>query len=86
MIISDSRFPTPPPSVLAFANGPVSIPLTNDYMFRACLQKNNKALKGLISSLMHLPVNEIASVEIANPIELGESISDKTFFLDVRIV
>lgn len=86
MIISDSRYPTPPSSVLAFAKGPVSIPLTNDYLFRACLQKNNRALKGLISALMHLPVNEISSVEITNPIELGESISDKTFFLDIRIL
>lgn len=86
MIISDSRFPTPPSSVLAFAKGPVPIPLTNDYLFRACLQKNNRALKGLISALMHLPVDEIVSAEITNPIELGKSIDDKAFFLDVRIL
>lgn len=86
MIISDSRFPTPPTSILAFAKGPVSIPLTNDYMFRACLQKNNYALKGLISALLHLPINDIFSVEIMNPIELGQSINDKTFFLDIQLI
>lgn len=34
--------------------GPLTISMTNDYLFRALLQQNNKVLKGLISSLMHL--------------------------------
>ena len=28
--------------------------MTNDYMFRAVLQKNTKVLKGLIGALLHL--------------------------------
>ena len=66
--------------------GPLTIPMTNDYLFRALLQQNNKVLKGLISSLLHLTLEEIASVEITNPIELGKSINAKDFFLDIKVL
>ena len=66
--------------------GPLSIPMTNDYLFRALLQQNNKVLKGLISSLLHLSPREITSVEITNPIELGKSIDAKYFFLDIKVL
>ena len=68
------------------ATGPVTIPMTNDYLFRALLQENNKVLKGLISSLLHLPIEEISSVEITNPIELGKAYDDKDFYLDVKVL
>lgn len=73
-------------SVLTSAKGPVKIPLTNDYLFRALLQKNNYVLKGLICSLLHLSSSDVSSVEITNPIELGTSIDDKTFFLDIKLI
>ena len=66
--------------------GPLTIPMTNDYLFRALLQQNNKVLKGLISALLHLTLNEIFSVEITNPIELGKSIDAKDFFLDIKVL
>ena len=66
--------------------GPLTIPMTNDYLFRALLQQNNKVLKGLISSLLHLSLDEIISVEITNPIELGKSIDAKDFFLDIKVL
>lgn len=68
------------------ATGPLLIPMTNDYLFRALLQHNNQVLKALISSLLHLPIKEVRSVAIINPILLGESIDEKTFFLDVFVV
>lgn len=68
------------------ASGPLTIPMTNDYLFRALLQRNNKVLKGLICSLLHLTPDEVSSVEITNPIELGTSMGDKTFILDVKIM
>ena len=86
IIISGKHFSSHSSSILSSAKGPVSIPLTNDYLFRAFLQKNNQALKGLICSLLHLSVNDITSVEITNPIELGEYINEKTYFLDVRLL
>lgn len=67
------------------ATGPLNIPVTNDYLFRALLQRNNYVLKGLICSLLHLPYEEVKSVDINNPIILGESINDKSFFLDISI-
>ena len=35
-------------------HGKLTIPMTNDYLFRALLQQNNKVLTGLIASLLHL--------------------------------
>ena len=45
-------------------SGPLSIPMTNDYLFRALLQKNNHVLKGLVCSLLHLSPEEVRSVTI----------------------
>lgn len=67
------------------ATGPLSIPMTNDYLFRALLQRNNHVLIGLISSLLHLPPLDISSAVITNPIELGDTIDNKTFILDIRV-
>lgn len=66
------------------ATGPVQIPMTNDYLFRALLQKNNHVLKGLICALLHLKSEEVTSVTILNPIVLGEYIDNKDFILDIR--
>ncbi|MBQ8262184.1 MAG: Rpn family recombination-promoting nuclease/putative transposase [Lachnospiraceae bacterium] len=68
------------------ASGPVLYPLTNDYLFRAVLQKNNFVLKGLICSLLHLSSEEVQSVTISNPIKLGKSIKKKDFFLDISVL
>jgi len=67
------------------ATGPLPIPMTNDYLFRAILQNNNYVLKGLICSLFCLSPEEVTSVTIVNPILLGEAINEKTFFLDIFI-
>lgn len=66
-------------------SGPLAFPLTNDYMFRALLQRNNKVLKSLICSLLHLHPEEVISATIENPIELGTAIDNKTFFLDIKV-
>ena len=62
------------------ASGPLPYSLTNDYLFRALLQENNMVLKGLICSLLHVSPGQIHCASIENPIELGNSISEKTFF------
>ena len=68
------------------ATGKIEYSMTNDYMFRMVLQSNNTVLKGLISSMMHVPLSDIKSVEIVNPIELGKHIDDKDFILDVKVM
>lgn len=66
--------------------GLIMIPMTNDYLFRALMQENNEVLKALISSLLHLRMEEIFSVEIMNPIELGKAITEKEFILDIKLM
>ncbi len=68
------------------ATGKIDYCMTNDYMFRMVLQSNNNVLKGLIRSMMHVPLSDIKSVEIVNPIELGKHIDDKDFILDVKVM
>ena len=60
--------------------------LTNDYLFRATLQKSKNALKQLICSILGLKYDDIRSIEIMNPIELGKSIEAKDFILDIRVL
>ncbi len=72
-------------SMLRNAHGKVPYNMTNDYMFRAVLQSNNKVLRGLICSLLHLEESEVQSVEITNPIILGESIHSKEIRLDINV-
>ena len=67
------------------ATGEIRYNMTNDYMFRCILQKNKKVLKGLISSLLHLKLQDIKSIEITNPINLSDNISGKDFVLDVDV-
>ena len=68
------------------ATGVIEYGMTNDYMFHAVLQKNVKVLKGLTCSLLGMKEEEVKSVYIMNPIELGSSIIDKTFVLDIKVM
>ena len=84
--IKNSNTATDLSELVAKATGPLEFGLTNDYMFRALLQKNQKVLKGLICSALHKKPEEIRSVEIKNPIILGNSINEKNFVLDVHVL
>lgn len=66
--------------------GKLDFPLTNDYLFRALLQKNNNTLKGLIAALLHIDFYNISSVRITNEIPLGETIDAKHFILDINVI
>ncbi|MCR5120203.1 MAG: Rpn family recombination-promoting nuclease/putative transposase [Lachnospiraceae bacterium] len=66
--------------------GNLRIRLTNDYLFKALLQKNSLVLQALIRDLLHLPKNAIENLEVTNPIIFGESADDKTIVLDVNVV
>jgi predicted transposase/invertase (TIGR01784 family) len=71
---------------LAAATGPIEYQFTNDYMFRIILQKNQRVLKSLICSLLHMDEDSIQSLTITNPIKMGEAIDEKTFMLDIAIL
>ena len=71
---------------LKHLTGKLDITAKNDYMFRAVLQSNEKALKGLLSTLLNIPTSEMVSVTILNPIKLGDAIDEKTIVLDLNIL
>ena len=70
------------------ATGKLPHPLTNDYMFKVLFQKNNNVLKELVCSLLHLQPAEVESLEIKNPIMLGQALTEdfdsKIFVLSVE--
>lgn len=68
------------------ATGNIPYNMTNDYMFRYILQNNEKVLRGLICSLLHLEPHQIQTVKITNPINLNANIQDKEFILDISIL
>ena len=65
--------------------GQLPYTLTNDFFFKAFLQKNETALRGLLSALLSIKLDEISSVTITNPIQEGETVDDKNIILDVTI-
>lgn len=77
---------TSKPNTFQEATGKIDYTLTNDYMFRAVLERNENVLRGLICSLMRLKAKDIKSVTILNPVELGEYYEDKDFVLDVKVM
>ena len=44
------------------ATGSIDYPFTNDYMFRAILQKDKHVLKALVSALLHLEKDSVKEV------------------------
>ena len=72
------------------ATGKLPHPLTNDYMFKALLQKNKNVLESLICSLLHLTPDKVESMEIRNPIVLGKALTEdfdsKIFVLDINVL
>ena len=71
---------------LEHLTGKLAIKATNDYMFRAVLQSNEKALKGLLSALLAISIEEMVEVTILNPIQLGDAIDEKTIVLDLNVL
>lgn len=71
--------------ILKNAHGPLPVTMTNDYLFRAMLQRSPDTLSALLCSLLHLEPTDITQVMILNPIELGKSINDKEYLLDIKL-
>ena len=74
------------PKILLQTEGPLRFRMTNAYLFVAVLQKNQEALCHLIAALLHIKRSDILSVEIKNPIVLGQTIDDKDCVLDLFIL
>ena len=74
------------PASFMEATGVIEFNMTNNYMFRYVLQKNEKVLRGLTCSLLHLKPEQIKSIEITNPINLSGDITGKEFILDINVM
>ena len=66
--------------------GALPFSLTNDFIFHALAQHNERILKALISAGMHVDIHQIESVVIKNPILLSDNIAGKEFILDILVI
>lgn len=66
--------------------GKLTFTLTNDYLFKVILQRNEIILRALLCSLLGLRPKAIRSIVIANPIEPGNTIDDKDALLDIKLI
>ncbi len=67
-------------------SGPLPVKMTNDYLFRALLQADEKTLKAIVASVLHIRVSDVTEIVVTNPIELGKTVDAKELHLDVSIV
>ena len=72
-------------SDLANAHGTIPVSMTNDLLFHILMQRNKRARKFLICSLLHLEPDKVKSVTVLNPISLKKEIDSKKYFLDVLV-
>jgi len=68
------------------ASGNVDYKPTNNYMFQGLFQEDTEALTNLICATLHWSRSKIKSIEITNPIILGQYIESKTFILDIKVL
>lgn len=61
------------------------IALTNDLLFHMVFTRNAEALKGLLSTMLGIPVERIERVEVLNPIQYSEIIDTKLTVLDLKV-
>ena len=65
--------------------GKLEYRLTNDFMFKAVLQENETALRGLLCALLGMEEERIKTVRVMNPIEIGKKVEDKLMMLDLKL-
>ena len=68
------------------ATGALHYNMTNDYMFRMVLQRDKSTLINLISAVLDIPISEIQDAKIQNPVEVGRTISDKEYQMDILVL
>lgn len=80
-------FQTPGPFIpLEKRTGRLPFTLTNDYIFKVVMRKNEDILRALLTSLLGLAPDSIRSVFVTNTIEPGATIEDKEAVLDIRLL
>ena len=59
--------------LLKSVSSPIRFNMTNDFMFKTVLQRNNHVLIGLIASLLHLKPEDVKTATVTNPIRPGDA-------------
>ena len=67
------------------ASGPLKASLTNDYLFRALVQRNHRVLIALLCVLLHIGEDTIFSARVANPIILGDDPGEESVIPEIQI-
>lgn len=67
-------------------HGKIRYRFMNAYLFATVFQKNQEALKDLIAALLRIELKEIVSLEILNPILLGQDIDHKSCIMDILVL
>ena len=65
--------------------GKLPYTLTNDFFFKAFLQRNETALRGLLCAMLSMEPEDITEIVITNPIREGEMVDDKNVILDIEV-
>ena len=70
---------------LANASGKIEYPLKNDVILHCVSQRSNDFLKLLVSSFLGIPLSEIQSVHLENPIDF-RTYDAKEIILDIKVL
>lgn len=81
---ANPSIPLLPP--LSEKTGALACTLQNDYLFKTVMQTDESALRSFLCSLLHLKPEDISSVSIQNPIDIGTHLTDKAIILDVKLL
>lgn len=65
--------------------GALKYTLLNDFLSKYSFQKDLYALKGLLAALLKINIDDITDIEILNPIEPGNDITEKDCILDIKL-
>ena len=67
-------------------SGPLPYRMLNDALFHIVFEANPSILNSLLCALLNLASEDISSIEVTNPFELGHSVYDKDYVLDLKII
>ena len=70
---------------LTGATGKIRYTFLNNYMFISILENNLDILKSLVCALLHLDDSADIRIQVENPINYADSVSEKTYILDIKI-
>ena len=75
----------PVPEDFKLLTGPLPYRMLNDALFHIVMEANPDVLKSMLCALLNLDPDTISFIEVTNPIELGNTIYEKTYVLDLKI-